>query len=150
MDTVSLLRTMQVWDNSIIETEVERFYDSNVNEMIDAIQKNIMVPHFLLHCFASYADLSSSPDAWQTIWAEQEKAWEACRKTSGQDIYASDDIKAACGWAYKGASEDSVLEDDYFLIRSPMVNLRLAQVEVRLAATLTAYLNDKYFSYSLK
>ncbi|KAL2546464.1 Endonuclease 2 [Forsythia ovata] len=102
-----------VWDDNIIETEEDRSYDSNVDEMIDALQKNIT-----------------------TIWANQAKAWEACSTTTCPDIYASEGIKAACNWAYKGVSEDSVLEDNYFLTRSPIVNLRLAQGGVRLAATL--------------
>lgn len=34
---------MQIWDDSIIETELERFYDSDMGEFIDAIQQNITV-----------------------------------------------------------------------------------------------------------
>ncbi|KAK3189228.1 hypothetical protein Dsin_028789 [Dipteronia sinensis] len=44
-------------------------------------------------------------------------------------------IKAACDWAYKGASEGSTLEY-YFDSSLPIVNLRLAQGGVHLAATL--------------
>ncbi|KAL8531707.1 hypothetical protein ACS0TY_008340 [Phlomoides rotata] len=102
-----------VWDNNIIETAEERFYDSNVNELIDALDKNIT-----------------------TVWSDQAKSWGACSKTVCPDQYASEGIKAACDWAYKGVEEDSVLEDDYFLSRRPVVNLRLAQGGVRLAATL--------------
>lgn len=36
---------MQVWDDSIIETEEERFYSSNFENLIDAIQTNITVLH---------------------------------------------------------------------------------------------------------
>ncbi|KAK6134129.1 hypothetical protein DH2020_032129 [Rehmannia glutinosa] len=103
----------QVWDDSIIETAEERFYDSNVDELINTLHKNI-----------------------STVWANQAKAWEACSKTACPDIYASEGIEAACDWAYKGVSEGSVLEDDYFLSRYPVVNMRLAQGGVRLAATL--------------
>ncbi|KAL7149369.1 hypothetical protein ABFS83_05G035700 [Erythranthe nasuta] len=102
-----------VWDNNIIETEEKRFYDSNVDEMIDALQQNLT-----------------------TVWSEQAKEWEACSKTACPDQYASEGIKAACDWAYKGVDEDSVLEDDYFLSRRAVVNLRLVQGGVRLAATL--------------
>ncbi|KAH6805374.1 endonuclease 2 [Perilla frutescens var. frutescens] len=102
-----------VWDSSVIETAEERFYDAQVNELIDALQKNIT-----------------------TVWSDQAKAWETCDKTSCPDVYASEGIKAACDWAYKGVHEDSVLGDDYFLSRRPVVNLRLAQGGVRLAATL--------------
>ncbi|KAL8470674.1 hypothetical protein ACS0TY_033297 [Phlomoides rotata] len=78
-----------VWDDSIIETEEERFYDSNVSELIDTLQKNIT-----------------------TVWSNQAKAWEACSKTACPDIYATEGIKAACDWAYKGVSNGSILEGD--------------------------------------
>ncbi|KAK6122284.1 hypothetical protein DH2020_043904 [Rehmannia glutinosa] len=103
----------QVWDTNIIETAEKRFYDSDVEELIDALQKNIT-----------------------TVWSAQAKAWESCNKIACPDLYASEGIKAACDWAYKGVDENSVLEDDYFLSRRPVVNLRLAQGGVRLAATL--------------
>ncbi|KAL0296718.1 UNVERIFIED_CONTAM: Endonuclease 2 [Sesamum radiatum] len=102
-----------VWDSNIIETAEKRFYDSNVEELIDTLQKNIT-----------------------TVWSKQAKAWEACAKTACPDVYASEGIKAACDWAYKGVEEGSALDDDYFLSRVPVVNLRLAQGGVRLAATL--------------
>ncbi|XP_057424619.1 endonuclease 2 [Lotus japonicus] len=103
------------WDANIIETAEERFYDSNIDEFIDAIQQNIT-----------------------KTWSSQVEGWETCNsnETTCPDIYASEDIKAACQWAYKGVSDGSVLEDDYFLSRLPIVNLRLAQGGVRLAATL--------------
>ncbi|OMO63535.1 S1/P1 nuclease [Corchorus capsularis] len=104
-----------VWDSNIIETAEERFYDSDVDAMVDAIQHNIT-----------------------TEWADQVKRWESCslNKTVCPDIYASEGIKAACDWAYKGVTNGSVLQDDYFLSRLPIVNWRLAQGGVRLAATL--------------
>ncbi|KAL1807746.1 hypothetical protein DCAR_0727131 [Daucus carota subsp. sativus] len=104
-----------VWDDSIIDTAEERFYDSAVESLIDAIQKNITGG-----------------------WKDQVSTWENCggNKPTCPDIYATEGIKAACDWAYKGVSEGSVLEDDYFLSRLPIVNWRLAQGGVRLAATL--------------
>ncbi|KAI3976570.1 hypothetical protein MKX01_008428 [Papaver californicum] len=104
-----------VWDNSIIETSEKRFYDTSVDDLIKAIQRNIT-----------------------GAWADQVPTWEKCslNKTNCPDIYASESIKAACEWAYKDVSEDSVLEDDYFLSRFHVVNKRLAQGGVRLAATL--------------
>ncbi|KAK3006104.1 hypothetical protein RJ639_017427 [Escallonia herrerae] len=110
-----LMSSIQVWDDNIIETADERFYDSNVDGLVDALQKNIT-----------------------NEWADQVQKWENCggNKPTCPDIYASEGIKAACDWAYKGVSEDSVLKDDYFLSRLPIVNLRLAQGGVRLAATL--------------
>lgn len=41
---------MKVWDVSIIETEVERFYDSELSEFVDAIQQNITVHDMSLIC----------------------------------------------------------------------------------------------------
>lgn len=35
--------TMQVWDDNIIETAEERFYDDNVEEFTEAIKHNITV-----------------------------------------------------------------------------------------------------------
>ncbi|KAG8652236.1 hypothetical protein MANES_06G066800v8 [Manihot esculenta] len=95
-----------VWDSSIIETDEERSYNSNVDDMIDAIQQNIT-----------------------TEWSDLVQRWETCsrNKPTCPDIYASEGIKAACDWAYKGAPEGSVLEDDYFLSRRSIVTLRLAQ-----------------------
>ncbi|XP_023746328.1 endonuclease 2 [Lactuca sativa] len=104
-----------VWDDSIIETAEERFYDSNVENLVNAIQTNITKE-----------------------WADQVPAWEKCARNQNTcpNIYASEGIKAACSWAYKGVGNDSVLGEDYFLSRLPIVNWRLAQGGVRLAATL--------------
>jgi protein associated with RNAse G/E len=104
-----------VWDANIIETAEERFYDTNRDDLISAIQDNIT-----------------------KTWSDEVAGWEACSsdETTCPNTYASEGIKAACQWAYKGAPEDSVLEDDYFLSRLPIVNLRLAQGGIRLAATL--------------
>ncbi|KAF9591392.1 hypothetical protein IFM89_004077 [Coptis chinensis] len=109
------LKLMRVWDANIIETSEERFYDTNVDEFIDAIQQNIT-----------------------GAWADEVPDWEKCSRneTTCPDIYASESIKAACAWAYKDVNEGSTLEDDYFLSRLPVVYLRLAQGGVRLAATL--------------
>ncbi|XXG83750.1 hypothetical protein AAC387_Pa10g1436 [Persea americana] len=104
-----------VWDASIIETAEERFYSSSVEELIKAIEQNITKE-----------------------WADQVQKWEKCSygKITCPDIYASEGISAACDWAYKNVSEGSTLEDEYFLSRLPIVNLRLAEGGVRLAATL--------------
>ncbi|EPS72659.1 hypothetical protein M569_02096, partial [Genlisea aurea] len=102
-----------VWDTEIVETIEESFYDSSMDELINALQQNIT-----------------------TVWTKQAKEWQDCRDMACPDRYASEGIKAACEWAYKGVEEDSVLEDDYFLSRAPIVNLRLAQAGVRLAAIL--------------
>ncbi|KAK4423559.1 Endonuclease 2 [Sesamum alatum] len=59
-------------------------------------------------------------------WANQVKAWETCPES----------IKAACQWAYKGVHPGSVLKDEYYETRLPVVEMRLAQAGIRLAATL--------------
>ncbi|CAK9159496.1 unnamed protein product, partial [Ilex paraguariensis] len=104
-----------VWDSSIIETEEKTFCPADVNQVINNIQLNIT-----------------------TIWAKQVKAWETCplRQKTCPNIYASESVKAACQWAYKGVRQGSVLQDAYFRSRLPIVSLRLAQAGVRLAATL--------------
>ncbi|KAL2347603.1 hypothetical protein Fmac_001603 [Flemingia macrophylla] len=111
-----------VWDSSIIETELERFYD-DLDDFVDAIQKNIT-----------------------KVWADEVEEWENCSNddTSCPVPYASESAKDACKWAYEGATEDSVLEDDYFFSRFPIVNLRLAQGGVRLAATLNRIFDTQF------
>lgn len=37
---------MQVWDDNIIETSVEEFYESNVEDFVNAIKQNITVCYF--------------------------------------------------------------------------------------------------------
>ncbi|XP_076951187.1 endonuclease 2-like [Bidens hawaiensis] len=104
-----------VWDDSIIETAEERFYDSNVDNLVDAIETNIT-----------------------SVWADQVQAWEKCSgsQKACPNIYATEGIKDACNWAYKDVTNGTVLEDEYFLSRLPIVNMRLAQGGVRLAADL--------------
>ncbi|KAF3788841.1 Endonuclease 2 [Nymphaea thermarum] len=117
-----------VWDDSLIETAVERFYGSDVESLLNAIQSNIT-----------------------GAWAGRIDGWEKCSPgvTACPDgyiyhhshiynitLYASESITAACNFAYKDVDEGSVLEDDYFLSRLPTVYLRLAEAGVRLAATL--------------
>ncbi|RDY12143.1 Endonuclease 2, partial [Mucuna pruriens] len=111
-----------VWDDSILETEVERFYDSDMGEFVDAIQQNIT-----------------------KVWADQVEEWEKCseNKLPCPAIYASESAIDACKWAYKDATEGSLLNDDYFTTRLPIVNLRLAQAGVRLAAILNRVFDRK-------
>uniref|UniRef100_A0ACD5TQC4 Uncharacterized protein n=1 Tax=Avena sativa TaxID=4498 RepID=A0ACD5TQC4_AVESA len=104
-----------VWDVNIIETAEKDFYDQGTAEFVDALTKNITGE-----------------------WSEKVEGWEECGKnlTACPDIYATEGITAACDWAYKNVTEDSTLSDEYFDSRLPIVNLRLAQGGVRLAATL--------------
>ncbi|CAL0318090.1 unnamed protein product [Lupinus luteus] len=111
-----------IWDSSIIDTQLERFYDSDLGEFINAIQKNIT-----------------------KVWGDQVEEWENCSSSEipCPKIYASESVEDACKYAYKDAPEGSVLEDDYFLSRLPIVNLRLAQGGVRLAATLNSIFDSQ-------
>ncbi|XP_031489609.1 endonuclease 2-like [Nymphaea colorata] len=104
-----------VWDDNIIDTAIERFYQSDVESLVNAIARNITEG-----------------------WTSQINTWERCNynTTSCPDGYASESITAACNWAYKGVDEGSTLDDDYFLSRLPPIYLRLAEAGVRLAATL--------------
>ncbi|KAG4940097.1 hypothetical protein JHK87_043968 [Glycine soja] len=111
-----------VWDSTILQTEVDNFYDSDMNEFIDALQQNIT-----------------------KVWADQVEEWENC---GDNDLpcpatYASESTIDACKWAYKDATEGSVLNDDYFLSRLPIVNMRLAQAGVRLADILNRVFEKK-------
>ncbi|KAM0880152.1 hypothetical protein ACQ4PT_033783 [Festuca glaucescens] len=111
-----------VWDVNIIETAEKDYYDEGTAEFVDALNKNITGE-----------------------WSGQVQGWEECSKnlTACPDIYASEGITAACDWAYKNVTEDSTLSDDYFDSRLPVVNLRLAQGGVRLAATLNRIFGQK-------
>ncbi|XP_076951188.1 endonuclease 2-like [Bidens hawaiensis] len=104
-----------VWDNNIIVIAEERCYDSNVDNLVDAIETNIT-----------------------SVWADQVQAWEKCSgsQKACPNRYATEGIKDACNWAYKDVENGTVLEDHYFLSRLPIVNMRLAQGGVRLAADL--------------
>uniref|UniRef100_A0A0E0MQW4 Aspergillus nuclease S1 n=1 Tax=Oryza rufipogon TaxID=4529 RepID=A0A0E0MQW4_ORYRU len=104
-----------VWDDNIIETAENDYYGEGVAEFVDALMQNITGE-----------------------WSQRVPGWEECSKnqTTCPDTYASESIAAACDWAYKDVTEDSLLEDAYFGSRLPVVNLRLAQGGVRLAATL--------------
>ncbi|KAJ7282179.1 hypothetical protein O6H91_Y356700 [Diphasiastrum complanatum] len=104
-----------IWDDEIINTAKEKYYDSEISMMTKAISKNIDVQ-------------------WNNVTSE----WSGCEngEIACPDTYAVESIQAACKWAYKNASPGSVLEDDYFLSRLPILEKRLAQGGVRLAAIL--------------
>ncbi|BAT98969.1 hypothetical protein LR48_Vigan06g131700 [Vigna angularis] len=112
----------RVWDDNIIETEFEKF-DQDFDDLVDAIQRNIT-----------------------RVWANEVQDWEHCSNgdISCPAIYASESAEDACKWAYKDAPEGALLDDEYFFSRFPIVNLRLAQGGVRLAAALNRIFNTKY------
>ncbi|KAL8032684.1 hypothetical protein ABFX02_13G112300 [Erythranthe guttata] len=101
-----------VWDNMIIESALKTFYNSDITTMIQSIQSNIT---------EAFVD---------------EYSWKNCNGTVCPDPYASESIKLACNFAYRNATPGVTLGDDYFLSRLPVVEKRLAQGGVRLAALL--------------
>ncbi|PKA63532.1 Endonuclease 2 [Apostasia shenzhenica] len=104
-----------VWDVNIIETAMKDFYSDDLNSMIEAIQMNIT-----------------------DSWSDEIDQWQTCRSQSVAcaDKYASESIKQACDYAYKDVEQDSTLGDDYFYSRLPVLEKRIAQAGVRLAAIL--------------
>eukprot|EP00253_Pinus_taeda_P030325 PITA_30325 len=117
-----------IWDTLMIETAMKDFYDDDLAVMITSIQRNLT-----------------------DSWSDEVPTWEKC---NGRDIpcpklYADESIILACKWAYKDAEANSVLEDDYFLSRLPIVEKQLAKAGVRLAATLNQLFNSKE-SYNRK
>ncbi|ONK81495.1 uncharacterized protein A4U43_C01F29730 [Asparagus officinalis] len=100
-----------VWDVNIIETAMKDFYNGDRDTMIESIKMNIT---------------SDAIDEW------------ACHRKSAPctEKYASESIRLSCEYAYKDVEQDSTLEDDYFFSRLPVVEERLAQGGVRLAAIL--------------
>ncbi|XP_068639619.1 endonuclease 4-like [Aristolochia californica] len=104
-----------VWDTMIIESAMKQFYNSNLAIMIQGIQKNM-----------------------EDDWSLDISSWKNCglNQTVCPDPYATESVKLACKYAYRNATPGSTLTDDYFLSRLPVVEKRLAQAGVRLAATL--------------
>lgn len=102
-----------IWDNMIIESALKSFYNSDLTTMIQAIQRNIT-----------------------ENWMSSISFGEHCNTRVYADLYASESINLACKFAYRNATPGSTLGDDYFFSRWPVVEERLAQGGVRLAAAL--------------
>lgn len=104
-----------VWDNMIIDSAVKTFYGSDLAIFIKAIERNIT-----------------------DTWSNDKSSWEYCERnqTVCPNLYASESVRYACKFAYRNATPGSTLGDDYFLTRLPIVEQRLAQGGIRLAATL--------------
>ncbi|KAL7110587.1 hypothetical protein ACP275_05G035500 [Erythranthe tilingii] len=105
----------RVWDSSIIARAEGGSNPLHLDKFIKNIQSKI-----------------------KSQWANQVHKWEpcCCNLKACPNMYAAESIKAACQWAYKGARSGSTLKVDYYATRLPIVELRLAQAGVRLAATL--------------
>lgn len=111
-----VLNLHHIWDDEIIATANKRFYDSSIKSLVEDIGKNITMGQ----------------------WNEEVSKWASCSggDLACPDIYAAEGINLACKWAYRNATAGSYLDDDYFLSRMPIVERRLAQGGVRLAAIL--------------
>ncbi|PPR89067.1 hypothetical protein GOBAR_AA31622 [Gossypium barbadense] len=111
-----------VWDTMIIDSAVKTLYGSDLATMIQAIQRNIT-------------------DAW----SNDVSSWENCghNQTVCPNLYASESVRMACKFAYRNATPGSTLEDEYFLSRLPIVEKRLAQGGIRLAAVLNRLFNSE-------
>ncbi|KAI5010379.1 hypothetical protein ZWY2020_012516 [Hordeum vulgare] len=103
-----------VWDVDVIEQAMKDLYGRDQDTMIKAIQRNITED-----------------------WSSEEKQWEACRSRTKTcaDKYAQESAVLACD-AYKGVKQDSTLGDEYYFKALPVVQKRIAQGGVRLAAIL--------------
>ncbi|KAH9617080.1 hypothetical protein KSS87_021690 [Heliosperma pusillum] len=116
----------RVWDDKIIDTALERYYSSNLTNLIEAIESN-MTDNRL-------SEIKSS---------------KACHRSFCSNQYAAESIYMACEYAYRNAANGTQLnarplnlvlfcwnKDGYFLSRLPVVEKRLAQGGLRLAALL--------------
>lgn len=104
-----------VWDTMMIESSLKTFYNSDLSGLIQAIQSNIT-----------------------GVWLTDSLSWRNCTADHVvcPDPYASESVELACKFAYRNATPGTTLGDEYFLSRLPVVEKRLAQAGVRLAATL--------------
>ncbi|GER29896.1 endonuclease 2, partial [Striga asiatica] len=115
-----------IWDTDIIRKLEGGVNSSNVEDLTRRIQQKIM-----------------------RKWRRQIRGWEFCpgRLKTCPNVYAEESIKIACQWAYKEVQPGSVLKvhnfyvrifhaDEYYQTRLPVVEMRIAQAAIRLAATL--------------
>lgn len=107
-----------VWDTMMIESALKTFYNKDLTALIQAIENNIT---------DSFINTSSLKN---------------CNDTVCPDPYASESINLACKYAYRNATPGTTLGDDYFYSRWPVVETRLAQGGVRLAALLNTIFSD--------
>ncbi|CAN8231115.1 unnamed protein product [Cochlearia groenlandica] len=112
----------RVWDDMIIESALERYYNSSLPHMIKSLQAKL-----------------------KNCWSKNVLSWESCRHNQAAcpNQYASESIELACKYAYRNATPGSSLGDEYFLSRLPIVEKRLAQGGIRLAATLNRIFSTK-------
>ncbi|CAN6546512.1 unnamed protein product [Malus baccata var. baccata] len=104
-----------VWDREIIQQAMKDYYDKDMELLLQDILANIT----------------------DGIWSDDVTSWKHCDdQRSCINKYATESINIACKWAYKGVEAGDTLTEDYFLPRLPVVEKRIAQGGVRLAAIL--------------
>ncbi|XP_047333218.1 endonuclease 4-like [Impatiens glandulifera] len=111
-----------IWDNLFIESAMKKLYSNDLGVMIKSIQKNIT------------DECSNDLGKWGVC---------ATIEVICPGSYASESIRFACKYAYINAMPGATLNDDYFYSRLPVVEMRLAQGGVRLAAVLNGIFGSK-------
>ncbi|EFH46138.1 hypothetical protein ARALYDRAFT_492716, partial [Arabidopsis lyrata subsp. lyrata] len=111
-----------VWDNMIIDSALETYYNSSLPRMIQALQAKL-----------------------KNGWSNDVPLWKSCHfhQKACPNRYASESIDLACKYAYRNTTPGTTLGDEYFLSRLPVVEKRLAQGGIRLAATLNRIFSAK-------
>ncbi|KAL6206943.1 hypothetical protein ACLB2K_024188 [Fragaria x ananassa] len=111
-----------VWDREIIMQALHDYYDKDMELLLQDIQGNITVG----------------------VWSDDVTSWGHCDEISSCiNKYATESINIACKWGYKGVESGDTLTEDYFLPRLPIVEKRIAQGGVRLAAILNRAFSSK-------
>ncbi|CAM6122995.1 unnamed protein product [Calypogeia fissa] len=135
MNTQNGSRTdlFSVWDSLMTHEAYERYYNQSnptYNETLVDILGNMSLS---IYSNLTTADIS---------------AWSPCPAgpASCPDIYVTESVQLACQYAYAGVTSDQILTNQYFTTGLPVVEKRLLQAGVRLAATLNRIFDPTYVS----
>jgi hypothetical protein len=112
-----------VWDREIILTALKENYDKNLDLLQEDLEKNIT----------------------NGLWHDDLSSWTECNDLIAcPHKYASESIKLACKWGYKGVKSGETLSEEYFNTRLPIVMKRIVQGGVRLAMILNRVFSDDH------
>ncbi|CAH8251907.1 unnamed protein product [Arabidopsis lyrata] len=112
-----------VWDREIILTALKESYDKNLDLLQEDLEKNITTG----------------------LWHDDLSSWTECNDLIAcPHKYASESIKLACKWGYKGVKSGETLSEEYFNTRLPIVMKRIVQGGVRLAMILNRVFSDDH------
>jgi hypothetical protein len=79
------------------------------------------------------------------LWHDDLSSWTECNDLIAcPHKYASESIKLACKWGYKGVKSGETLSEEYFNTRLPIVMKRIVQGGVRLAMILNRVFSDDH------